>query len=634
MIDFNQVSKRFGAQDVLSAVSFRINPGERVGVVGPNGSGKSTVFALISGEDAPDEGDVVTPGNIRIGHLHQQLRAHAQEGSLHEYVCRALPELPGIMQEIGRIEHALAVSGADDDRAASLRRLGELQHRIEHLGAYDLPSRAEAALSGLGFAETDFSRPFQSFSGGWQMRAELARTMLSRPDILLLDEPSNYLDLPAVEWLQRFLRGFEGTMLLISHDRYLLEQLTNRTLEISGGSARKISGGYAHYVRERALQRERQLAAHRAYEERKQRLEAFINRFRAQATKAAQVQSRVKMLEKLDAVPPPPAPTDLSRLRIPAPPHGGAHALTLRDVGFTYDGQRWIVRNVDLDIRRGEKIALVGFNGIGKTTLLRLMAGTLAPQEGERREGHALVLGYQSQDFAETLPPDATLLSIVRAANPSVAEREARSLLGSFGFGGDAAHKPSGVLSGGEKIRLAFARICARPPNLLLLDEPTTNLDIHGREALERAVREYRGAVCFVSHDTAFVRGVAEHIIEIGPAGVIRHAGGYDDYLARQGATTPDAGGARVTSSGTPRGREHRIARARGREAQRRLRGLEVQMEKLHAEQRELCAVLSGGGEVDHAEVSIRLAKITRALSSAEQTWLEEAEQVENSGAG
>jgi ATP-binding cassette subfamily F protein 3 len=633
MIDFIQVSKRFGTQEVLDKVSFRINAGEHVGVVGPNGAGKSTVFGLITGEQSADGGGITMPKNVRLGHLHQQLHAHAQEGSLIDYAVNAIPELKPMEEEIHRIEHDLqSASSAEQERL--LHRLGELQHEFEHLGGYDLKARAEAALSGLGFKESEFGNPFRSFSGGWQMRAELVRTLIARPDVLLLDEPSNYLDLPAVEWLQRFLRSFEGTMLLISHDRYLLESLTDRTLEISGGSAVKYAGGYSYYLKEREQRYQQQAAAYRNYVEQKEHLESFINRFRAQATKAAQVQSRVKMLEKLEAVKAPAAPPNLSKLRIPPPPHCGSHIMQVENLGFSYDGQRWIFRDVSFEIGHGQKIALVGFNGMGKTTLLRVLAGALTPKEGMRREGHKVVLGYQSQDFAETMPPEQSLLTIVRNANTAVPERDVRALLGSFGFGGDAINKPSGVLSGGEKIRLAFARIFINPPNFLLLDEPTTNLDIHGREALEKAIRDYKGTVCFVSHDVAFVRGAADHIISIRSDGVVKWPGGYDYYLEKTEASAAVEGpGANVStpqlqvSSLNPQAA--RKARAQEREAQKGLKKMEAEMEKLHAEQRALCGQLSSGdAALDYSKLNVQLADITKKLNDLETRWLEEADRL------
>jgi ATP-binding cassette, subfamily F, member 3 len=634
MIDFIQVSKRFGTQKVLDNVSFRVNAGEHIGVVGPNGAGKSTVFSLITGELPADSGGITMPKNTRLGHLHQQLHAHAQDGSLLDYACNAIPPLKTMEAEIHRIEHDLP-DASGTEQARLLHRLGDLQHEFEHLGGYDMTSRAEAALSGLGFKESEFTESFRSFSGGWQMRAELVRTLIARPDVLLLDEPSNYLDLPAVEWLQRFLRGFDGTMLLISHDRYLLESLTGRTLEISGGSAVKYAGGYSYYIKERKQRHMQQEAAYRNYQEQKEHLESFISRFRAQATKAAQVQSRIKMLEKIDVVKAPAAAPNLSKLRIPPPPHCGAHILSVENLGFSYDGSRWILRDVNLEIGHGQKIALVGYNGMGKTTLLRLLAGTLTPQLGTRKAGHNVVPGYQSQDFAETMPPDQSLLNIVRNANSSVSERDVRGLLGSFGFSGDAVNKPSGVLSGGEKIRLAFARIFINPPNFLLLDEPTTNLDIHGREALEKAVRDYQGTVCFVSHDVAFVRGAADRIVSIGRDGVTSWPGGYDYYLEKldAGNLNPETGKPE-TPKETPQPsslnpQAARKARAQERETQKILRRMEKEMETLHAQQRQLCDQLgSGNPELDYAALNIRLSEVTKKLTALEAKWLEEADRL------
>ena len=637
MIDFIQVNKRFGVQEVLVDVSFRVNAGEHVGVVGPNGAGKSTIFSLISGEASTDSGEVSMPKNVRLGHLHQQLHAYALDDSLIDYSTDSIPELKTIHEEIHVLEKELEDASADE-QGKLLERLGDLQHEYEHLGGYEMKARAEAALSGLGFKESDFNNPFQSFSGGWQMRAELVRTLIAQPDILMLDEPSNYLDLPAVEWLSRFLRGFSGTMLLISHDRYLLESLTDRTLEISGGCAVKYAGGYTYYLKEREQRHHQQAAAYRNYQEQKEHLESFIRRFRAKSTKAAQVQSRVKMLEKLEAVRMPPRPPDASNLRIAPPPRCGAQIMQLENVGFSYDNERWIFRGVDLNIQNGQKIAIVGYNGMGKTTLLRVIAGTLQAGEGTLRPGHKVVKGYQSQDFAETMPPDKTILGIVRAANSKVPERDVRGLLGSFGFSGDAVNKPCGVLSGGEKIRLAFARIFIDPPNFLLLDEPTTNLDIQGREGLEKAIRDYKGTVCFVSHDVAFVRGAADRVISVNDGKVASFPGGYDYYLEKTAAQESVEGPTpNVKSSATiinPKSsivnpRAARAERAKQREAQQGLRKMEQQMEKLHAQQQEIHKQMASGDEdLDYATLGVELAEVTQKLNTIEAKWLAEADRL------
>lgn len=631
MIDFREVEKRFGTQTVLDRVSFRVNAGERVGIVGPNGAGKSTVFRLLCREMEADGGEVLFPKNCRFGHLRQQLNAHERGELLIDYTRDAVPELKTIAAALAETEHVL--SERPDDEAA-LRRLGELQQQFEHLGGYEMKSRAEAALCGLGFDAAALERPFSSFSGGWQMRAELARVLIAQPDVLLLDEPSNYLDLPAVEWLERFLRSYHGTMLLISHDRYLLRSLTDRTLEIAGGDAVKYQGGYDYYLQEREQRREQQAAAYRNYVQRKEQTESFVRRFRAKSTKASQVQSRVKMLEKMEEVKPPPAAPDLSYMRIGDPPHCGAKVLELSGAGFAYTADKWIFREVDLEINRGEKVAVTGFNGMGKTTLLRLLAGTLKPCEGRVRLGHKVVIGYQSQEFAETMPPASTVLGVVKNSNPEVSEREVRTLLGSFGFSGDAVDKPVRVLSGGEKIRLAFARIFINPPNLLILDEPTTHLDIAGREALEEAVRNYKGTVCLVSHDVTFVRNTAERIVAMTPPGVSCFAGGYDYYLEKieqnpvAGARIEKADAAAEKEVVPEKGKDARRARAQQREAQKALRDMEKELERMQLERDALIGKMNAGGEeIDYPALGIELNALTGKIVELETRWLEEAEE-------
>lgn len=623
MIEFQGVYKQYGPQDVLVDAAFRVTSGERLGIVGPNGAGKSTIFALIEGVSAPDRGAILLPKHVRLGHLRQQLNAHAVETSLLGYTERAIPKVEALGDEIEDVETAMS-SSAEADRSRMLERLGRLQTEFEHLGGYELRTRAEKALGGLGFEEGSFGRPFRTFSGGWQMRAELARTLIGQPDILLLDEPSNYLDLPAVEWLQRYLREFPGTLLLISHDRYLLESLTSVTLEIERGRVTRYAGNFAYYLREREGRRDRQAAAHKNQQRKRQQIERFVERFRAKNTKATQVQSRIKMLEKMEEVDAPEDGPDLTRIRIAPPPHCGAEVARLEGVGHSYDGARWVLRGVDLAIQRGEKIALVGYNGMGKTTLLRILAGALDPREGKRRLGHQVVVGYQSQEFAETMPPAKSALEIVRAAAPGASERDVRSLLGSFGFSGPQADKPCEVLSGGEKIRLAFARIFIRPPNLLILDEPTTHLDIHGRRALETALREFAGTLCLVSHDIAFVRAVAEQIVALVPPDIVRYAGGYDYYCEKSAASLASADSAAPAVSKpreqvrSPRGR---AGRAQRHARQQAVRQAEKAIADLEQEQQTLAATLAGGDGVDYEAVNRRLAELQDELDRCMQAW-------------
>lgn len=633
MIEFRDVHKQFGTQEVLAGISLRVLPAERVGVVGPNGSGKSTIFSLISGELTPDRGDVEIQRGLRVGMVRQQLRAHAFDGSLRAFALQTRPELDTLRDRIHALEHALEQPG-DPARESHLRELGECQTRFEHLGGYTLPSRVEAALCSLGFQPGELDRPFRSFSGGWQMRAELVRTLLGDPDALLLDEPSNYLDLPAIEWLQKTLVSFPGTVLLISHDRHLLRSLTTVTVEVAAGQVTRYACGLDRYLVEREERVRIQEAAAKNQDRRREQIERFVERFRAKNTKATQVQSRLKMLEKMEEIRVPRLVSDAPYMRIAPPPHCGTEVLRLESVGHSYDGQRWVLDGVDLSFSRGDKVALVGFNGMGKTTLLRILAGSVTPAKGRRVLGHQVVPGYQSQDFAETMPPDQSVYRVVKQANPQLPERDLRNLLGGFGFSGDEIEKPVEVLSGGEKIRLAFARLFARPPNLLLLDEPTTHLDIQGRQTLEQALASYAGTVVLVSHDVTFVRAVASRILAFSPAGLQPYAGGYD-YYREKAAAEPVSGVAEPRASaedGAP-GPENRKERRRMRADQRRelqqktrvvrkeIAALEARIEAGEAERARVLEQISAGGATDYAALNTQLASLQRQIETDTAYW-------------
>ena len=527
MIDFQNVTKLLGGKPILDDASFRINQGERVGVVGPNGTGKTTVVSMILGELPPDKGEILIPERLRIGILRQQIDLSDKQEDVLSYVA-ATGELPILQAKIEEVGRALEDDPSNRQR---LDELGRLQTRFEHLGGYDSGHRAEAALAGLGFDEEVFHHPLNSFSGGWQMRASMARVLLSEPDILLLDEPSNYLDVPAVEWLQRKLRTYAGTLLLISHDRFLLNSLTTVTLEINGGRATRYSGNYNKYVVERETRSALAEAARKNTEKRREKLKENIERFRYKASKAAQVQMWIKMLDKMETEELPEQLHFQGRIRIPDPPRCGAEVCSVENVSHSYDGKRFVLRDLSFTIGNGDKLGVVGYNGMGKTTLLRIIAGTLAPTSGRARLGHNVVIGYQAQEFAELLPAEESAYDVVKHAAPGDAPpSRIREILGAFGFSGDDAMKQCRVLSGGEKIRLCFARIFVNPPNLLILDEPTTHLDIAAREALQDALVNYQGAVCFVSHDLEFIRGTATSILEMRHDRVKRFFGGFDYY--------------------------------------------------------------------------------------------------------
>lgn len=543
MLDFKGISVHYGHQDVLTDVTFRVNKGDRIGVVGPNGSGKSTLFKIVLGEMSTDGGELVVEQNPRIGWTRQNPEPDFEEETLLEYSLRGIPGLSEIEEEMRRLEENL------DD--SSLKRYGELQTRFEHLGGYDIETRVKVALGGLGFSTEEFSKPFKSFSGGWRMRAELSRVLASKPDLLLLDEPSNYLDLPAVDWLQKFLKAYDGTLMLISHDRYLLRTLTSITLEVDAGTVTRYEGDLDYYLTEREIRYEHLKAAKENQDHHREQLQRFVDRFRAQATKASQAQSRQKIIDKLDEqrIVLPKRYTQSGRLRLAEPPASGIEMFRAEELVFSYDGVKNVLDKVSFNITRGDKVALIGYNGLGKTTLMRIIAGTRAPTAGKAVIGHNVVPGYLSQEFAETIPPDVSVYRNAKnAIPPGMNEKNFRNQLGAFGFDENDIEKPAGVLSGGEKIRLAFLRLFLSAPNFLLLDEPTTHLDLDGRRLLQDALGKYRGTILLVSHDIDFVRNVATSILEITPEGIRQYPGGYDYYREKKEAQRASLAGSQNSS--------------------------------------------------------------------------------------
>ena len=642
MIEFRDVSVRYGPEALFEHASFKINAGERVGIVGPNGSGKSTLFKLILGELSPDTGDVIAEGTPRIGFVRQHLEPDSPEQTLLQYCLEGIPGFERTERAIARLEEALATERDPAAKARMLRELGEATTRFEQMGGYSLEARVKESLGGLGYAVEDFARPFATFSGGWRMRAELSRVLASKPELLLLDEPSNYLDLPAVEWLQRFLRGFEGTLVLISHDRYLLRAITRVTIEVDGGTVTRYNGPLDTYLRDREVRYQQLLQAKANQDRKREQLERFIERFRAQATKAAQAQSREKQLEKLEEIKLPARSRSAGYLRLPKAPHAGAEIVRLEDAAYAYPGaDHPIFRHLDLRVMNGDKIAIVGYNGMGKTTLLRVLAGVRKPTEGKAVFGYHVAPGYQSQDLAETMDPDATVFATAKAAAGALPEKELRNRLGGFGFDADDCAKPVKVLSGGEKIRLAFLRLFLNPPNFLLLDEPTTHLDLEGRERLQQAVRDYDGTVVLVSHDVEFVRGTAENILEISRRGIRRFHGGYDYYqekIAEEAPLREDAPSAPAPPKAAS-SKELRRQRAQERAAKapevkrlrRRVEAAEAAIAKLESEQEALTAAL-GDGTLDAqglADAGKRLRAIQFDLAKLTLEWEEAATALE-----
>ena len=532
MLDFRNISVHYGHQDVLTNVTFRVNKGDRIGVVGPNGSGKSTLFKIVLGEMSADTGELIVEGSPRIGWTRQNPEPDNEGETLLEYSMRGVPGLSDIETEMQSLE-------SDLDDPAKLKRYGELQTLFEHLGGYDIETRVKVALGGLGFSVEEFAKPFKSFSGGWRMRAELSRVLASKPDLLLLDEPSNYLDLPAVDWLQKFLKAYDGTLMLISHDRYLLRTLTDIIVEVDAGTVTRYEGNLDWYLREREVRYEHLKAAKENQDHHREQLQRFVDRFRAQATKAAQAQSRQKLIDKIDEerIVLPKRYTQSGRLRLAEPPPSGIEMFRCEDLEFSYDGVRKVLDGITFNISRGDKVALIGYNGLGKTTLMRIIAGTREPTGGKAVLGHNVVPGYLSQEFAETIPPDVSVYRNAKNAwdaHGGGPEKVFRNQLGAFGFDENDVEKPAGVLSGGEKIRLAFLRLFLSAPNFLLLDEPTTHLDLDGRRLLQEALQKYKGTILLVSHDIDFVRAVATSVLEITHDGLRQFPGGYDYYCEKK----------------------------------------------------------------------------------------------------
>ncbi|MHB9137959.1 MAG: ABC-F family ATP-binding cassette domain-containing protein [Victivallaceae bacterium] len=640
MIDFKSVYKSYGEQVLLDDVSFRINPGERVGFVGPNGSGKSTVFGIICGEVLPDKGSVSLPKNLSVGYLRQQLPADGFALSLLDYVADAVPELSASAARLREIDHLLHEELSDKESASLLREHGELQAKFEHMGGYRLRSEAEAALCGLGFHINAFTRPLGSFSGGWQMRAGLARVLIGNPDFLLLDEPSNYLDIPAVEWLCRFLKAYKGTLLLISHDRFLLKKLTSITLEINGGVITRYPGDYDFYRREREFRTKTLEAAKRNQDKKKEQLTRTIERFKAKSSKASQAQSMMKMLDKMEDITLPDNLRFTGTILIPPPPPSGSEAVRLENIAFAYNDGELILKDVSLQIDSGDKVAIVGYNGTGKTTLLKTIAAQLTPQTGKVVLGHNIIRGYQAQEFADILPPEQTVYDVVKnAMSEKVPVNSLQSILGSFGFCGDHAYKPIKVLSGGEKIRVCFARIFVNPPNLLILDEPTTHLDIAACEALQQALIEYPGTVCLVSHDIEFVENVATTIVAMRPPGIKKYYGRYEYFqqkVSEEGYAELETENNSLEKSQNL-GKERRKERARLRQelqgekkaVEKAIAASESALERLEAEKADLIQQSLNQQVADYAALNRRLHEVQLEIDRVSAVWETAAARLE-----
>jgi len=531
------IARWIGERRLFADVALEVRPRDRLGLVGPNGAGKTTLLRVLAGEEAPDTGRVVVPRRVRVGRLRQEVDPSLPH-SVRDEVAKALAHLDALEREAGEIEAAMAARGGEPDPALA-RRYDELRARFDAADGFRRDARIERVLAGLGFGPEQSARPVGSFSGGWLMRIELAKLLLAEPDVLLLDEPTNHLDLPAIEWLEGFLDAYRGAVVAVSHDRTFLRRHTDRIAELEHGVLTLYEGNWDLYLEQRAARREQAEARRRSEDRRRAELERFVERFRYKATKARQAQSRVKMLARMerDATPPPAASARRLRLRIPTPVRAGDVVLALEGVAQSYGATR-VYDDLNLQIRRGERIALVGPNGAGKSTLLRIAACVLPLERGARRLGHNVTPAFYAQHQLESLDPAGSVLGELQRIAAVDDVPRLRAHLGAFLFSGEDVEKPVAVLSGGEKARLALAKLLLRPANFLVMDEPTNHLDLAACEILEEVLRSYEGTLLFVSHDRTFVNAVATRVLEVRAAKLRDFTGNYDSYLKQ--SATPD----------------------------------------------------------------------------------------------
>ncbi|MGY8662219.1 ABC-F family ATP-binding cassette domain-containing protein [Bradyrhizobium sp. UFLA05-109] len=536
MIRLDNVSKQAGHQILFIEASAALNKGEKIGLVGPNGAGKTTLFRMIAGQELPDEGQVSIDRGITIGYFNQDVGEMSGRSAVAEVMDGAGP-VSVVAAELRELEAAMADPDRADEMEEIIARYGEVQHRFEELDGYALDGRAREALSGLGFSQEMMEGDVGALSGGWKMRVALARILLMRPDVMLLDEPSNHLDLESLIWLETFLRDYEGTLLMTSHDREFINRVISKVVEIDSGSLTTYSGDYEFYEQQRAMNEKQQQAQF----ERQQAMLAkeikFIERFKARASHAAQVQSRVKKLDKIERVEPPRRRQSVAFDFMPAP-RSGEDVVALKNVHKGYGSKR-IYDGLDFMIRRRERWCVMGVNGAGKSTLLKLVAGASDPDQGTVALGGSVKMGYFAQHAMDLLDGDRTVFQSLEDAFPTAGQGSLRALAGCFGFSGDDVEKRCRVLSGGEKARLVMAKMLFDPPNFLVLDEPTNHLDLATKEMLITALSDFEGTMLFVSHDRHFLSVLSNRVLELTPEGVHQYGGGYTEYVARTGQEAP-----------------------------------------------------------------------------------------------
>ena len=541
MIYFSGVSKQYGKQLIFVDASFQLNPSEKVGLVGPNGAGKTTLFRMIVGEESPDDGDVTVPKKTTIGYFRQDVEEMHGRTVIDEAIAGS-GRVGDLHHELEELNTAMCDPDRADDMDRILARFGEVQEEYEHLGGYSLEAQAREVLHGLGFKDDQIDGDAGALSGGWKMRVALARVLLGRPDVLLMDEPTNHLDLESIIWLEQFLKSYEGALFMTSHDREFMNRVVTKIAEIDSGEVNTCTGNYDFYERERAIRETNQQAAFARQQAMLAKEQRFIKRFRTHAAKAAQVQSRIKALDKIEKIE-LPKKREVVEFAFRTPPRSGDQVVVIEELRKAY-GKRVIYDGFSATIRRGERWAVMGRNGAGKSTLLKMISGALEPDTGSVRLGASLQMGYFAQQSLDILDADLTIFEQLQKDFPHDSIGALRTLAGAFQFSGEDVDKRIRMLSGGEKSRLAMARMLYNPPNFLVLDEPTNHLDLATKEMLVQALKEFEGTMIFVSHDRTFLRGLANRVLELGGESGTEseprlYLGPYDEYVAALGHEAP-----------------------------------------------------------------------------------------------
>lgn len=635
MFSVNNLNKQVGDRILFKDLNFTINKGDKVGLIGPNGAGKTTLLRIMAGIITPDEGDLIRPRHSRTGYLPQELSITVQKRSLWEEAETAFNDLKAVKRRLERVSERL--SGVEQGDRGSYSRLVEeyqtLFDMAERLGGYEIETRISMVLGGLGFDPADYSRPLSEFSGGWLMRVELAKILLTAPDILLLDEPTNHLDIDSIAWLERWLCEQDVALLMVSHDEAFLDGLCNRILELNGGRIHQYNGNYSAYLGAKERRARQQEARMKNRQKRVKELERFVERFRAKATKARQVQSRIRMLEKMDPGDQPAVQDAGLRFRFPEPGRSGKNVVIGEGISKSYDDGYVVLRDVDFRVMRAEHIAIVGPNGSGKSTLVRIIAGAEDDFDGRLVRGHAVSTAYFAQNQTLELDPSLTLLETLLQAGQGAPPQLIRDILGAFLFKGDEVNKKVGCLSGGEKSRLALARILVRPANFLILDEPTNHLDIVSRQVLKRALSGFSGSFLVVSHDRAFLKGLVDKVWEVRSGRLHEYPGGIGDYLERH---PPRSAVERPFDKARSPGRS---ARERRRQAalkrqelkkrtshiEERIRWLEARIDTFEREKTELETLLADPGLYRDAararRINLRYRETVSNLEGLYEDW-------------